>query len=328
MMSLTTLEATDSGIVCRRSTGFRVSLGLLGGLFGALCLYLFYAFWPPLGALVDRSPADILSQSMYFLLVPLAGLCGPAAIFLYSAGPVDLVVNASQRTYRFRRGFPLLATWQSGSLEDVAGLRVKTVKNKQTTFYHLLLDWKNTKATPWTLGDGTVASRRPFQMMSSQDAGCVRDAAQRLASRLSIPFQENAPVWDEIRSRTIRRLILVPVFFFFLLMGLPPLIVTHSLEADGQPAMGTVKSLRTGKGSFVHYTYPVGGRIFTGHAPVTSSAYSSLEVGGPVPVRYLPAYPHTSIVVGARGADISGPALLMAGLILVMFVVSGRTPRS
>ena len=327
-MSLTTLEVTEAKVSCRRSTSFRVGIGLLGVLFGVLCLYIFYAFWPPPGSFTDRSPADVLSRSLFFLLVPLAGLCGPTAIFLYSAGPADLILDASQRTYRFRRGFPLLASWQSGSLKDVAGLRVKTVKNKQTTFYHLLLDWKNTQAAPWTLGDGAVASRRPFQMMSSQDAGSVRDEARRLAARLGVPLQENAPVWDESRSGTSRRLVLVPVFLFFLLMGLPPLILVHSLESEGQPAKGAVTALRAGKGASIRYTYPVGARVFTGGASVPWSFYSSLEVGSPVSVRYLPAYPHTSTVVGARSADVSGPALLMAGLLLVIFAVSSRRPRS
>ncbi len=327
-MSLTTLEVTETKVSCRRSTGLRISSGLLGMILSVLGLYLFYAFWPPPGSLADRSPADILSQSVYFLLVPLAGLCGPTALFLYSAGLANLVVDTSQRTYQFRRGFPLLASWQSGSLEDVADLRVKTVKNKSTTSYQMMLDWKNTHATPWTLGDGPVASRRPFQMMSSQDAGCVHDEARRMAALLGVPLQENMLVWDEIRSRTSRRLVLMPVFLFFLLVGLPPLILVHSLETEGQPAKGTVTVLRAGKGAFVHYTYPVGARVFMGRASVPWSLYYSLMVGGPVTVRYLPTYPHTSTVVGVRGADVSGPALLMAGLLLVIFAASNRTPRS
>ena len=327
-MSLTTLEVTETKVSCRRSTGFRAGIGLLGVLFGAMCLYVFYAFWPPPGSLADRSPADILSQSLFFLLVPLAGLCGPTAIFLYFAGPADLVVDASQRTYRFRRGFPLLASWQSGPLEDIAGLSVKTVKNKSTSSYQMMLNWKNTRTTPWTLGDGAIVSRRPFQMMFSQDASRMHDEAQRLASRLGVPLQENVPVSDEIRRRASSRLVLVPVFLFFLLMGLPPLILVHSLESGGQPATGTVTALRAGKGAFVNYAYPVGGRIFTGHAAVPRSLYYSLAVGSPVSVRYLPAYPHTSTLIGARGADASGPALLMAGMILVIFAVSSRRPRS
>lgn len=321
------LEVTESKIICHRPSSSRVGIGLLGVLVSVMCLSLSYGFWPPPVSLTDRSPADILSQSLYFLLVPLAGLCGPAALFLYMAGPEDLIINTSERTYRFRRGFPLLASWQSGPLEDIAGLRVKTTKNKSTTLYHMMLDWKNTRATPWTLGDGAVSIRSPFQMMSSQDASSVRNEAQRLASRLDVLLQENTPEWDEIRSLTTRRLILVPVFFFFILVGLPPLIVAHSLEAGGHPAEGTVMTLRTGKGSFVHYTYPVGTRTFTGHAPVPGSVYSSLNVGGPVPVRYLPTYPHTSTVVGARSTDASSPSLLMAGIILAVFAASGRTPR-
>lgn len=327
-MSLTTLEVTETKVSCHRTFSSRVGVGLMGILLGAMGLYVFYAFWPPLGSLTDRSPADILSQSLYFLLVPSAGLCGPTALFLYMAGPEDLIINTSESTYRFRRGFPLLASWQSGSLKDIAGVRVKTTKNKSTTFYQLVLDWKNTRATPWTLGDGAVSCRRPFQMMSSKDAGNMRDEAQRLAVRIGVPLQENPPIWDELRRRTSRRLVLAPVFFFFLIMGLPPLIVVHSLESEGLPAKGAVTVLRAGKGAFVHYTYPVGSRVFTGHASVPWSLYSSLEVGGSVPVRYLPAYPHTSTVVGARGTDVSGPSLLIAGIILVVLVASSRIPRS
>ena len=323
-MSLTVFEFTEAQVSCRRSTGLRVGSGLLSMFLGAVCLALLHAFWLYRGSLADRSPADVLSQSFYFLILPLFVLCGPTAFFLYFAGPADLVVDASQRTYRFRRGFPLLAAWQSGSLEDIAGLRIITVERRSTFLYQMMLDWKNTRAAPWTPGDGAVSSRRPFQMMSSEAQSCVQDEARRLAARLGVPLQEDAPIWDAIRSRTSCRLVPMFGFLFFILIGLPRLIVAYSLGTEGQPAKGTV-ALRDGDGDIIRYTYSVGGRAFTGHAPMPWSLYSSLAVGDLVSVRYLPAHPHTSTIIGA--ADAGGPALLMAGLLLVVFAVPSRRPR-
>ena len=325
-MSLSAFEVTASKVICRRTIGFRVGIGSIGVLFGVMCLPLFYYFWPSPGSLADRSPADILGLPLSFLLVPLAGLCGPTAIFLYAAGPEDLIIDTVQRTYRFRRGFPLLASWQSGPLEDIAGLRVKTVQNKAGSRSLILLDWKNTRTAPWTLGDGDVSSRRPFQMLFTRDADRVRDEVQRLARRLGVPIQETEPVLEQARRRVQRRTLLVPAALFFVLLGLPPLLVGHALETEGKSVAGTVTALRTGKGRSVRYTYPVGTRVFTGRDSVPGSIYSSLEVGGPVPIHYLPSYPHTSGVIGADGGQISGPALLMAGILLAI-VVLGRTSR-
>lgn len=339
-MSLPTFEVTESKVTCRKSIALRVGMGLFGMLLGGMCVSLFFLFWPAPGSLADRSPADVLDQTAPFLLVPFLGLCVPTALFLYTAGPEDLIVDTDRRTYRFRRGFPLLASWQSGPLEDIAGLRVKTVKsnsttqsssatkNKSTASYQLVLDWKNTEAAPWSLGDGGVSSRRPVQMAVSRDANQVHGEARRLASRFGVPLEKTAPVWDEVRSRTRTRLVLVPVILFFTLMGLPPLLVEHALDTQGQTAKGRVTALRHVKGYSVRYTYPVGARVFHGRASVPGSTFSSLEVGGLVSVRYLPAYPHTSTVAGVRSGGDLFPALLLAGLLLVLFVASGRTPRS
>jgi len=327
-MSRAAFEVTDSKITCHRPLGLRVGLGFFGVLIGAMCLSLVYLLWPPPGSLADRSPADVLSQTMPFLLVPLLGLCGPTALFLYFAGPADLIVDTNKRTYRFRRGFPLLASWQSGPLEDIADLRVSTVNNKSATSYQLMLDWRNTQAGPWSLGNGIVSSRRPVQMMFSRDAGRVRDEARRLASRLGVPLQEAAPVWDQVRIRANIRLVLGPVILFFILAGLPPLLVGHALETQGQPATGTVVALHRGKGYSARYSYQVNGHVFTGRASLPWSTYSSLEVGGPLPVHYLPAYPHTSAVVGAQSGGSTALPLMLGGLALLLVLVFGRTPRN
>ena len=319
------LEVTDSTVSYRRPRSSQSGVGFLGAILGLGCFILLYHFWSRPDLFTDKSPAD-LGQMIAIMLVPLFGLCGPTALFLYEAGPLDLSVNLSQRTYLFRRGFPFLASWQSGPLDDIADLRVKTSKNKGTT-YRLMVDWKNTEVAPWSLGDGDVSSRRPVQIMFSQEPSQVRDEAQRLARLLGVPITETTPISDEVRSRAIRHLVLVPAILFFALMGLSPLLVAHELESEGQTVQGTVTELRHGKGLSVRYTYRAGTRVFQGSAGVPGSVYLPLRVGGLVPVRYLPAYPHTSKVVGSRDTEISGPALLLAG-VCVFFLVVSRVPRS
>ena len=319
------LEVTASTVSYHRPISSRTGIGLLGVIIGAGCLCLLYHFYSRPDLFRDRSPAD-LGQIIAILLVPLFGLCGPTAIFLYEAGPLDLVINLSQRTYRFRRGFPLLASWQSGPLNDIADLRVETSKNKGTT-YRTMLDWKNTKIIPWSLGDGAVSSRRSVQIMFSHEASQVHDEAQRLARLIDVPVTEIAPIWEEARRRDSIPFVLVPVILFLALTGLSPLLVAHELKTQGQTVQGRVMELRDGKGLSVRYTYQAGAHSFRGGVGVPASVYFSLKAGGPVSVRYLPAYPNTSTVVGARDSASSGPALLLAG-ICVFVLVASRASRS
>ena len=323
-MSKATFEVTESKIYCRQSLGLQIGLGLFGLLFGAMCLYLVYAFWPAPGSLSERSPADILGNTMQFLLVSLLGLCFPTLLFLHYAGPADLILDLDRRTYRFRRGFPLLASWQSGPLEDIADLRVKTVTSSSTTSSLLLLDWKNTQAAPWSLGDGRVASRRPFQMMVSRDAGRVRDEAEQIARKIGVPVQETVPVWEEARQRAQIWLVLVPLVLFLALTFLPPLVVEQSLKADGQPVSAKVTALRHNKSCVVRYAYRVNGRVFQGRDSVPWSVFSSLEVGSSLPISYLPAYPRTSAVVStAASPSVSQMPFLIPSFAL-MALVTGR----
>ena len=299
-MSRATFEVTESKIYCRQSLGLQIGAGLFSILVGAMCLYLAYAFWPAPSSLSDRSPADILGNTMSFLLVPLLCLCGPTLLALHLAGPADLIVDLDRRTYRFRRGFPLLASWQNGSLDDIADMRVKTVTSKSTTSCQLLLDWKNTQAASWSLGDGSVAGRRPFQIMASRDMGHVRDQAERLARQLGVPIQETAPVWEQARQRVQIWFALVPFVLFVALTFLPPLVVRQTLKTEGQPVSAKVTALRHSKSYLVRYSYVVNGRVFEGRGSVPWSVYSSLDVGSSLPISYLPAYPRTSAVVGGN----------------------------
>ncbi len=323
-MPLNMLEVTPTRISCRRPRGLRIGIGIVGLLFGAMCLSLFGFFWPATGAPAERSPADILSQFVPVLLVPLLGLCGPVALFLHYAGPADLILDTNQRTYRFRRGFPLLAGWKTGPLEDIAGLRVDTVRRRSNAAYQLMLDWKNTQASPWTLGNGPVANRSPVQMSTSRNPSVLRQEAQRLAQQIGIPLQESKPVWEQTRSRAQRRLILIPVVLFFVLSGLPPLLVHRALQSQGRSTKGVVTALRHGKGYSVRYAYQVGGLSFQGRASVTRPFYEALDVGSPVTVSYLPAYPHTSMVAGSQGTNSSALLLIYGGVLAALVRVSTR----
>ena len=319
------VEVTDTRVSCRRPTGLRIGMGVAGGVFGLLCLALLVWIWPAPATLAQRAPADILSRLAPTVGVPLVGLCFPTAYFLYLAGPADLILDTARRTYRFRRGFPLLASWKEGPLDHIAGLRVTTLNSKSGSSSQVLLDWKNTQAAPWSLGDGAVASRRPMSLSVSRDAGRLRQEAQDLAQRLGVAWEERVPAPERARKRAQTFLVLVPFLFFLLLNGLPPLLVDRALE-QGQTTAVTVTDLRHGKGYSVRYTYRVGDRTFDGRASLSASAYEAVELGSPLTVSYLPAYPHTSTLVSAQTTRTAPLFLVYGGLLagLVLWIALSR----
>lgn len=205
-------------------------------------------------------------------------------------------------------------------MDHIAGLRVATLSSKSGSSFQVLLDWKNTRAAPWDLGDGAVASRRPVTLGVSRDASRLRQEAQDLAQRLGVAWEERVPAPERARKRAQRLLVLVPLLGFLLLNGLPPLLVDHALERQGQTTVGTVTSLRHGKGYSAAYTYRVGDRTFDGRASLSASAYEALEFGSPLTVSYLPAFPHTSTLVGAPTTR-TAPLFLVYGGLLVGLVL-------
>lgn len=325
-MNIKTLEVTATKIYCRRPVGLQIGLGVAALLFGGMCFWLIISFWPSLSSLAERSPVDTLSHLLPSLLIPVIGLCFPTAIILYNAGPADLILDTDQRTYRFRRGFPLLASWKSGSFGDFGELRVSALRTKSTSS-QLLLDWNNTQASSWTLGDGAVASRRPFLMGVSKDSAQLLQEAHRLAQQMGVQVQENKPDLEQARQRTLRQLVLVSVLLFLLLSGLPPVLVARSLETQGQATSGKVTQMNHGRGYSVHYTYEAGGSTFQGRASVPWPVYENLNIGSTVPVRFLPAYPHTSTVVGSRDS-IRGMTLMVYGGLLVLFILVSTFARA
>ena len=184
----------------------------------------------------------------------------------------------------------------------------------------MLLDWKNTRAAPWSLGDGAVAGRRPVALSVSRDADRLRQEAQALARRLGVAWEERVPAPERARRRAQSLLVLVPLLSFLLLNGLPPLLVSHALESQGQTTAGTVTDLRHGKGYSAGYTYRVGDRTFDGRASLSASAYEAVEFGSPITVSYLPAYPHTSTLAGAQTTR-TAPLLLVYGGLLAGLVL-------
>ena len=320
-----TMEVTETRISCRRPPGLRIGLGVPGLLFGAACAGLLIYAWPSAASLAQRSPADVLCQIVPILLVPIVGLFFPTGLFLYIAGPADLILDTAQRRYRFRRGFPLLASWQEGPLDDIAGLRVHALSSRSGASYQLMLDWKNTQAAFWTLGDGAVAGRRPVQLEVSRDMTRLRQDAQKLAQRLGVPVEERMPAGEHSRRKAQRLLILGPVLLFFLLYGLPPLLVNQALQSQGQTTSGMVTALRHGKGYSVRYTYSVEGRSFDGHVSVPRVFYDTMDVGSPVTVSHLPTYPHTSTLTGAQNSRNGTLFLLYGGVFAVLILWTSRS---
>jgi hypothetical protein len=302
------VEFTQTRIICKRPLGTRITSGVIAVLFGALCLWPAHYFWPKPAAIVDRSPADILSQFVPILFFPLACLCSLFPYFLSCAGPSELILDTDRRTYRFRRGFPFLAFWRSGPLEDIAGVQIRTVGRESGTesirgdrspAYELLLHWRITKGSPWSFLNGHVHSRRPVQLSLSPDLSALRLEAERIAGRITTAVLEQVPSLERERVRAQRLLLLIPVCLYLFLSAVPPLLVSRALDSQGRTVAGVVTDMRHGRDSQAYtvlYSYRVSRHMFQGKSHVSETDYEMMNVGSAVSIRYLPTYPCTSTI--------------------------------
>jgi Protein of unknown function (DUF3592) len=67
--------------------------------------------------------------------------------------------------------------------------------------------------------------------------------------------------------------------------------IVHRLAAEGQGTQATVTKLFTGLGYVVNYDYSVAGRSYSRGAFITQQHWQALQVGDPLPIRYLPSDP-------------------------------------
>ena len=67
--------------------------------------------------------------------------------------------------------------------------------------------------------------------------------------------------------------------------------IVRRLAAEGQETQATVTKLFTGLGYVVNYDYTVDGRSYSRGAFITQQHWQALQVGDPLPIRYLPSDP-------------------------------------
>jgi hypothetical protein len=70
--------------------------------------------------------------------------------------------------------------------------------------------------------------------------------------------------------------------------------LARGLAAEGQETDATVTRLFTGMGHVVNYEYTVDGHSYSKGAFITGEHWQSLQVGSPLPIRYLPSDPKES----------------------------------
>jgi hypothetical protein len=94
----------------------------------------------------------------------------------------------------------------------------------------------------------------------------------------------------------------------------------RALAADGVDSQAEVTRLWRESGDskqpWVGYRYEVSGTAYDGRSKMRLSKWQALRLGAPLPVRYLPADPHRSVVVGSEPAGVPAwlPFLLAAAL--------------
>ena len=295
------LEVTDTQVVYQRSMGSRLFCGLATPFIAALFASLPIMIAPSPDWFQERSPLDILS----FLAVPIfMCLCGLAIVVagVYGAGPEDLIIDLTTRRYQFRRGFPLLARRQNGTLDDVEALYVRAYQNKNATMYFVMLAWKGQGRQTWfPIGDGRLATRKDVTLAGAKSMEEANVQAQRLAARLKIPvefsgserYRQN-PEQVQKRAKAMIAVGSAVAFLVLLLFSGLPLLAQYQLDIQGHTTLGAIVKRRYGKHSHIKVAYQVNGRTYQNEDEVKYTDYQTLPLQASVQVTYLPDYPKTS----------------------------------
>lgn len=117
-----------------RVFGGLVSLGFLGGIPASAGVILNpKSFGPTTGS----NAGDIWLTSIFFLLVSFA--------FSFLAGPDELSIDLSTRTYRRTWGWLLFPKSASGSTSEIIGVCVQDLGTLSNPSFHVCLRWRGNK---------------------------------------------------------------------------------------------------------------------------------------------------------------------------------------
>ena len=276
----------------------------------------------------DMAPVEIIGRGSviaYLLLLLLAPL-----LLWYMAGPEELMVDLLTRSYRFRRGFPLLAQWQTGPIDDIRCLYTKPSKRQSSSkFYHALLAWKSdANRSPFLIGDGGVAHRRDVLLGIAKTPDAAMQLIAPIAAALHVPAEDGALPENYARNRRyqrrqkriIMRLTLTIMMFIMLLLTAPDAIVGQMLQARGRPATGTVIARQRGKQNLIKVEYQANGKTYQIKDKVADVVFQQTPTGTHVPLLYLPDYPHTARTTVSNAA-FYGRSMLGLWLALALFAL-------
>lgn len=304
-------------------------------MFGSLAMVMF----PSKQYMYARSPLEIASRGSFGLFL-LAGLL-PILVFLYAAGPDDLILDLKCRTYRFRRGFPWQRKWWEGSFDDIECLYTKEYQGKNLTSYQMLLGWKGTGGDDrFALGDGDLQHRKDVLLGSTPGMTEAFEQIKPIAVRMDVPAENGLQPERKARNeRSAQRLSnrIFPLIFgtmtlFILLMSGPDLLVERLLRSQGHSTPGTITAKHYGSHSTsVGFRYTVKNVPYTITNHIPAGADANVNVGDSVTVTYLPDYPRTARISQsnegreARGwLAVSGITLLIGLLIPLLNSKKGR----
>ena len=91
-----------------------------------------------------------------------------ASFSAYYAGPNRITFDFANRTYSFKRGFPLLAQTGNGSFDEISELFVKKVSGRAGTFWYMMAAWKQPERSPFCI---LIASNMPHAVEQMRSLG-------------------------------------------------------------------------------------------------------------------------------------------------------------
>jgi hypothetical protein len=293
------ISSNNNQIVYGRTSGSRWFSGIAAPCILALFTSLPLMLWSHLPWSVGHSPLELAQPLGLLLLMETCGIAISLTGF-YGAGPEDLILDLTTRTYRFRRGFPLLAHWKTGPFSDFAGVELRTRVNKKLVFYRVVLTWRDTSGgNPSALSKFLQQLFKEVQIFATQSEAEATRELNTAAERLSLPIVSDTngqAIPEQIQSRSIRMTVIGIVIAALLLgvLAAPPLVLQLQLDAQGKATTGTVTQARFGsKHSFLDFTYSVDGRTLHGEDDITRATAMAVGTGDSVDVTYLPNYPKT-----------------------------------
>ncbi len=317
-------------VYCKPLT-FRVCSGVTALLFvGALALVmaslsnvLTRQAWQ------DMAPVEIVGRGALMLYLLLT-LFVPLLLW-YTAGPEELIVDLLTGAYRFRRGFPLLAKWQTGPRDDIRCLYTQAYKRQNNRpSYHALLAWKSDDSrSVFLVGNGDVRRRNDVLLGLAKTPEAAMQQIAPLASALNIPSEDGTlPENRERNSRyprrqqhVLRRLALGGMMLMLLLLTAPDAIIGQMLQAQGLPATGTVIDRRRGKQNYLKVEYQVNGKTYQIKDKVTDVVYEQTPTGSRIRLLYLPDYPHTARTTLSNAAFYGRAMLGLYGALTLLAVI-------